>query len=97
MLLAGSMHHFCGREVHEEKVVKISPLSQTPADFAALAPHWSCTGRGRGVSTGGSSSSRLLLGRPDVPVQAGPVSTPRQRGRAGRRALIRLEGISVQV
>lgn len=30
MLVAGSMRHFCGREVHEEKVINISLLGQKP-------------------------------------------------------------------
>lgn len=84
--MAQRMSHFYGREVHEEKVVggKISLLGQKPQPTSLLLL---CTGvvedEAREVSTGGSSSSRFLLGRPDLPVLAGPVSTPRQRGRTG--------------
>lgn len=90
--MAQSVSHFCGQEVHEEKVMgrKISPLGQKSQPTWRFLPRTRAVeGKAREVSTRGSSSSRLLLARPDLPVQAGPESTPRQRGRAGRRALIR--------
>lgn len=100
MLVAQSMNHFYGRELREEKVLgrKISLPGQKPQPSSLLLPRAGVVeGEAGEVSTGGSSRSQVLLGRPDLPVQAGPVSTPRQRGRAERRALIRLGGISVQV
>lgn len=77
--MAQRMNNFYGWEVQEEKVVgrKISPLGQKPQPTSLLLSRTGVTeSEARKVSTGGSSSSRLLLGRPDLPVQQGPCQRP---------------------
>lgn len=53
-----------------------------------------CGGGGGGAERPSRGPRR---GGRTLPVRAAPVSTPRQRGRGGRRVLIRLGGISVAV
>lgn len=77
--MAQSVGHFYGRVTHEEKVVgrKISPLAREPQPTSLLLFRTGAVeGEAGKVSTGGSFSSRLLLGRPDLPVQQGRANAP---------------------